>query len=281
MRITIFKYFIFGFTIACLFQNCSVQKRIYQKGYYVSHKKNQGSTKFKSENSTNTSNTDLIASNNNDLASLLSKKTHPADTCGDMLFLNDSTKLTVKVTEISDQLIKYKRCDNVTGPQYTISKSKIAMVVYNNGVKEIFTRAITSCRDSLIMINGNGMLASVIEVNSEVVKYKSCNDLKGPIRELNMSNVGRIRYSDGKIAHYNQIVITPVEQDKKLSKAVRIILGAILIAIAISIVIGLLTIGAGANLLAALYILFLVFSFGFMYSMGWQQNLPFNFGFFN
>jgi len=275
MKIKTFHYYFLVTVILCLFQNCTVQKRIYQKGYYVSNKKAQSTLKHKPENGMNTSNTDLFASNNNDLASILSKKNNPSDTCGDLLFLNDSTRLAVKVTEINEQYIKYKRCDNFTGPQYTVTKNKIAMVLYSNGVKEVFTKVVTGCKDSLILINGNTMLASVIEVNNEVVKYKSCNDLKGPARELNMSNVGRIRYSDGRVAKYNEVVKPPEEKESHINKMLRNILGGILIALGVSIIIGLSTIGPSAALLGILYILFLLFLIGFMFAMGWQQNFPF------
>jgi hypothetical protein len=42
----------------------------------------------------------------------------------------------VKVIEISDREIKYKRCDFLNGPTYTISKNKVYLIEYANGIKE-------------------------------------------------------------------------------------------------------------------------------------------------
>lgn len=266
--------------LICFLQNCTLQKRIYQKGYYVSFKKNKTIPKSTIEIVSDINSNDLLASNNNDLSNIFTKKTHPADSCGDLLIFNDSTRLAVKVVEINEQQVKYKRCDNFNGPQFSVYKNKVATIIYSNGVKEVLTKRSVGCKDSLILINGNKMLVAVTEVTSEFVKYKSCNDLKGPERELSLSNIGKIRYSDGRVTKYNEVVITPPEQETKASKIVRIILGGILIGLGIAIIIGLFTLGSTANALFALYILFILFSILFTIAMGWHQNLPFNPWFF-
>jgi hypothetical protein len=50
----------------------------------------------------------------------------------------DGSEVKAKVTEIELDLIKYKRFDNMDGPTYSISKSKVFMIKYENGTKDLF-----------------------------------------------------------------------------------------------------------------------------------------------
>jgi hypothetical protein len=60
----------------------------------------------------------------------------PTDTCGDKMFFKNGDILNVKVLEISDKTIRYKRCDNFEGPDYNTSKGKVEMIKYANGFSE-------------------------------------------------------------------------------------------------------------------------------------------------
>ncbi|MEW6774267.1 MAG: hypothetical protein AB1304_09760 [Bacteroidota bacterium] len=135
---------------------CSFQKRLYRKGYYVEwiSKKNHSQHSEKPlsiiEQQNNIQplqsklyNEDLSllvsqekSINNNPKQNLFRKNKIPTDTCGDVLILKTGDEYIVKVIEINDNEIKYKRCDNINGPTYTISKSKIYMIKYANGVSE-------------------------------------------------------------------------------------------------------------------------------------------------
>ncbi len=56
--------------------------------------------------------------------------------CDKITFLNGNEE-EVKLMEIGDDYVKYKRCDNLDGPTFTLSKSKLFMIVYSNGSKEV------------------------------------------------------------------------------------------------------------------------------------------------
>lgn len=148
--------------LACLilfsFFKCSFQKRLHRKGYYIewlthhsSKQKNDFKSSeiispkpiqaFKSSHHDDVSlNSSLQASTSNhsniirSIKSFLSQ-TQP-DTCGDILTLKNGDEYVVKVLEITEKEIKYKRCDNINGPVYSISKSKIYIIRYANGVSE-------------------------------------------------------------------------------------------------------------------------------------------------
>ena len=56
----------------------------------------------------------------------------------DVIIMKDGDEIEAKVTEILTDNIKYKRASNPTGPTYTISKSKVFMIRYESGDKDVF-----------------------------------------------------------------------------------------------------------------------------------------------
>jgi hypothetical protein len=58
----------------------------------------------------------------------------------DTLVLNDGTEMYVKVLEIGDNTVSYKKTENITGPTYTTDLSKIFMAIYKGGKRESFTK---------------------------------------------------------------------------------------------------------------------------------------------
>ena len=140
--------------------SCSVQKRKYQKGFYVSNHKQQkhvqknvsGKQKKETENDnliskTNTLQTynsediDLSASLNNKTISLakvhLPLLTNENDSLCDILVLKNGDEVKAKVLEISPIEIKYKKCNMPEGPLYVVKKSDVFMIKYANGTKVV------------------------------------------------------------------------------------------------------------------------------------------------
>lgn len=56
----------------------------------------------------------------------------------DRIVFKNADELEVKVTNISPDTVTYKRWNNLEGPTYTINKSDISLIFYNNGTKDIF-----------------------------------------------------------------------------------------------------------------------------------------------
>jgi hypothetical protein len=56
----------------------------------------------------------------------------------DVIITKDSKKIEAKVTEININSIKYKKFNNLEGPTYTLLKSEIATIVYQNGMIDVF-----------------------------------------------------------------------------------------------------------------------------------------------
>ncbi len=57
----------------------------------------------------------------------------------DILTYKNGTEAKVKVIEVTSSEVKFKRYDNIDGPLYTILKSDLFMIKYENGTKEVFS----------------------------------------------------------------------------------------------------------------------------------------------
>ena len=60
------------------------------------------------------------------------------DSC-DNIILKDGSEISVITEEVGNTEIRYKKCSNLNGPTYTINKSKVLMIKYRNGTKDIIT----------------------------------------------------------------------------------------------------------------------------------------------
>jgi hypothetical protein len=56
----------------------------------------------------------------------------------DIITLKNGDEIKAKVQEIGISDVKYKKFENVTGPTYTIMKTEIFMIKYENGEKDVF-----------------------------------------------------------------------------------------------------------------------------------------------
>lgn len=56
----------------------------------------------------------------------------------DKITLKSGEEIEGRVEEVGSDIIKYKKADNLTGPTYSVEKSKVFMVRYANGSKEVF-----------------------------------------------------------------------------------------------------------------------------------------------
>jgi len=58
----------------------------------------------------------------------------------DTIVTKDKIQLLCKVVEVGGELIKYKKIENIDGPSYTIDKSEVIEVHYNNGFVEKYSQ---------------------------------------------------------------------------------------------------------------------------------------------
>ncbi len=60
--------------------------------------------------------------------------------CQDVLTKSDGTTINVKIMEINDDAIKYKKSDNPDGPTYSILLIDVDKVNYKNGSVDVFNK---------------------------------------------------------------------------------------------------------------------------------------------
>ena len=59
------------------------------------------------------------------------------ENCDDLIFKNGE-EIYGLISEITTSEVKYKRCDNPEGPTFSLEKSKLLMIRYKNGTKDVF-----------------------------------------------------------------------------------------------------------------------------------------------
>jgi hypothetical protein len=160
-----------------------IQKRKYNNGYFISlfakkaksekinsdkgistnfsndHAVNQNQNEIEDVSNQDYNTNNLIASaeneliikdNNNDFNKKFSIKDsksnisaiQPVTEC-DIIILKTGDEIKAKVLEVGQTEIKYKMCNNFDGPTYSELKSKIFMIQYANGTKDVFNTEST------------------------------------------------------------------------------------------------------------------------------------------
>jgi hypothetical protein len=66
----------------------------------------------------------------------------------DTLYTKEGKVIAGKVTEVTQNEIKYKSASNPDGPVYVINKSDIVLIEYKNGTKDVFQNSSTSTADN-------------------------------------------------------------------------------------------------------------------------------------
>ena len=66
----------------------------------------------------------------------------------DIIVTKDAKRMNAKVTEVNMDNVRYKNYNNLDGPVYTLLKSDIASIVYQNGQEETFSSESTTPRQT-------------------------------------------------------------------------------------------------------------------------------------
>lgn len=86
-------------------------------------------------NKTNTNTPTLNGINlNNQLSDLIISPLVGCDT----IMLKSGVTIIGKVEEIGQSEIKYRKCNNLTGPLISITKSDVSSIIYSNGTRDLF-----------------------------------------------------------------------------------------------------------------------------------------------
>ncbi len=98
----------------------------------------------------------------------------------DIITKRDGSEIPAKVTEITNQEIKYKRWDNQNGPVYGVDKKEVLFVKYENGAKDIFdTQGALISTVAPTNVNPDASAAVIIAVSPSTNVAKEDLFLKG------------------------------------------------------------------------------------------------------
>lgn len=106
-------------------------------------------------------------------------------TAQDVILKKDNTTVLSKVLEITSTEIKYKKWSNQDGPTYSISRSLVTSINYQNGEVERFTE-----QQNTVLINSNNY--------SQPIKTQSSSFNSTPVQQTNTPNP-KSPYSRGNI----------------------------------------------------------------------------------
>ncbi|MGD1841800.1 MAG: hypothetical protein ACFB0B_13025 [Thermonemataceae bacterium] len=98
----------------------------------------------------------------------------------DILMLKNGEELEIKTLEVGESTIKYKKFTNLEGPTYTVEKSKVFKIKYENGGEDLF---------------------NVVEENtSRTTSNARNNDGTFPDQSINVNPLGLLQF--GPIVQY-------------------------------------------------------------------------------
>jgi hypothetical protein len=160
LKIKITVCYLLG--ILFFLHSCTLEKRRYSGGYHVTRKSTAAPKNFAAKTSSQKNTISLTEIKHSiELAALKEKeakktitvsaekkKLHtfffkpvvlsvPGDTC-DTLILKNGAEIKANVFEISQKLVRYKHCDNPTGPTFNIETSEVSMIKFKNGTSQEF-----------------------------------------------------------------------------------------------------------------------------------------------
>jgi len=135
MRITL----LFACIVALVFSSCKIEKRVHRPGYHVewAHAKKRVKPIASPQFIATEKEPILSASTANSLIDLEPNiSILVVDTC-DNIILRNGEEISAQVIEVGTAEIKYRKCQNIKGPLYSINKKEVFMIKYVNGTKDI------------------------------------------------------------------------------------------------------------------------------------------------
>jgi hypothetical protein len=135
----------------------------------------------------------------------------------DIIILKSGEEIKSTVSEVSSDLIKYKKFENLSGPVYSVEKSKVFMIKYQNGTKDVFneqtetkpqTSAQTVQKPLSVPVSSSSpqaltCRAGSVKLNGKALAANEVKRLYGPYpNALHSYNSGRTLNTVGDVVGY-------------------------------------------------------------------------------
>ncbi len=83
----------------------------------------------------------------------------------DTLTMRSGENIIVKIIEVGSSEVKYKKIDNLNGPSFSILKSEVSMIQYENGSKDVL-------KEDMKIKQKSGVQSSSKDLSEIVTKIK-------------------------------------------------------------------------------------------------------------
>lgn len=170
--------------------NNPIQKRKYQKGFWVKNTSRNQKNRSDIAESPNvipeeiydSDYNTLLSSTDNSIEMLLRTKSESSDSIKcDQIILINGDEIEAKIIEITENTVKYKKCDFLDGPVYTITKSKIFKIKYSNNSQELISNT-NNDQDPEYIPNKNNTVEQNIQEDKN--KINKNNTTQPPKRKV-------------------------------------------------------------------------------------------------
>ena len=75
----------------------------------------------------------------------------------DTLTMRSGENIIVKIIEVGTSEVKYKKIDNLNGPIFSILKSEVSMIQYENGSKDVFKEDMKIKQQSSVQLRSKDL----------------------------------------------------------------------------------------------------------------------------
>ena len=103
----------------------------------------------------------------------------------------------------------------ITGQENLKLSNKIEKIVSHKKTKLINSIFLEDSCDNIIFKNGEEVAVKIIEITPDIVKYKKCNNLGGPLISVKKSELLLIRYQNGSKEMFSDIIDESISKSDK------------------------------------------------------------------
>jgi hypothetical protein len=82
----------------------------------------------------------------------------------DTLTMRSGENIIVKIIEVGSSEVKYKKIDNLNGPGFSIFKSELSMIQYENGSKDVFKDDMKIIQESRVQSRSKDLSQIVTKI---------------------------------------------------------------------------------------------------------------------
>lgn len=122
---------------------------------------------------------------------------------------DQSTKEAIKLLDVVEAT-NLSESEKET-PLYASINNTIPQVASYKKSEDLIKLPNDSCGDIITMVNGDEFSVKVIEINQRTVKYKSCDNLGGPLFVESKEKIFMIKYANGTKDVFSKTELKPNE----------------------------------------------------------------------